>query len=362
MKVRLAKISGPIAPDKKSKYQRIRFAENLHDEALSLYKLEKCQLCGEKITTLHNSHCLPQFILKEISKGGLIRLGQDLSGVGRTNAKHSLSDSLTFKNICSQCDNNFFKDYENQNLFYEPINDLILNEIAAKNCLRYIFKNNVRKLYNKNILEKFPHANTQLFENQKFLAEIDEFEYKETLRKIVKNKNDSLFYLIDDINLPYKTAMAFQGPIALQCDFDGSAINDTHNYNPNYKIQTLNVCVFPHDKGTKIILFCKHNSNRLRKFYKKFKKLDLDKKLYCINYMILLESEEWFVKWNFDEKLINQETRDLISTVDEIEIGTTYEENFSANREEYIKEASEIVREKFKLKTEGNIFNFLAKN
>lgn len=340
-------------------------SEKMVSNIINSYKPEKCELCGNVSSEFINSHCLPKFILKYISgKNGQIKFGQDLSGANLKNRKHSISNSWTFKNICSKCDNDFFKDYENEGFFQNKITDMVLNEIAAKNCLRYIYKRSADTLVWQKNLSIARSKNIKILIdsaiNEIQLAKMDINDYRSELKTIIKNKNEHLYYLIDEINLPYRTTMAFQGPIAIKQGFDANTIiNDSHNYDPNYQIQHLNICVFPHKQGTKIILFCRDGANRLRKFYKQYRKLSIDKKLYCINYLILLESEEWFVKYDFNDELINQETKNLISTVDKLIIETTFNEDFKNNKGEYVKRARQLVQDRWIIKTEGNIFNFL---
>ncbi|MBQ7617167.1 hypothetical protein IJS64_04300 [bacterium] len=340
--------------NKKEKESISRF-----ESTINVYKKGtklKCLICGKEVTSFCKSHSLPQFVLKTVSTTGLLKTGLNLQS-NSSKDKVGIKNCLTFYDICSECDGSYFQNYEHESTFYGAITDEALNEIATKNYLKYYFKQ--LKELNRNIeyrnRMKSDLEMTQFFNNQ---IELNNFNIRDTKKKIeeiIKNKKKHNYFIIDEIDLSYSTMLAYQGFVTLTYGFDG-LINNIYNYNEWYHIRQLGLCVFPHSKGTKIILFCEEGATKLKYFYKTFRNLPLKKKLYVINYILLLYEEEWAIDYDFNKRL-NKETKLLINqhdtAVQELKYGS-----LPVNENDLIKS----VKPYFELKTEGNIFNFLEEN
>lgn len=309
-----------------------------------------CELCGSKVTSYCKSHTIPQFILKQVSNNGHLSTGQSMLDIPILKKSYGVGEALVFKCICDDCDNTKFQSYENPDKYSSKLSDDMIKQIALKNNLRMYDKSiNVYNTFKK-IHEEIP---TPYINAKITVAKLDMQDYHNTIKRHEKTK----FYTIDDFILPYMALIAFQGILNMLVDLDGILINDLYNLNPNYRIQGLHVMVFPNNGYTHITLFIRDGDTRYRGFYKKFRRLNLEEKLYALNYMILLYSEDWVLNPSFAMK-INDETIDLIrSTVDP--------EGQSDNYEDYKKHRRQVMiaaKEKFIIPIKGTLFNFLDEN
>lgn len=119
----------------------------------------------------------------------------------------------------------------------------------------------------------------------------------------------------------------------------------------------MHIAIFPLQTKSKILLFKEDGNDRLKLFYKDYKKLSLEEKLYAINYILLLYAEDIAFKPEIIDKIkINEETLKLINTTMNPESITTNE----LSEKEYHKLVLQNALDKFRLKTEGSILNFLA--
>lgn len=119
----------------------------------------------------------------------------------------------------------------------------------------------------------------------------------------------------------------------------------------------MHIAIFPLQTKSKILLLKEDGNDRLKLFYKDYKKLSLEEKLYAINYILLLYAEDIAFKPEIMIKIkINEETLKLINTTMNPESITTNE----LSEKEYHKLVLQNVLDKFRLKTEGSILNFLA--
>ena len=315
---------------------------------------KKCLICGKTINGFYKSHSLPKFVLKCISSDGTIRTGKTFQSDSHID-KQGKKSALVFYNLCKQCDGNFFQEYEHEEFFCQKPSNEAINEIALKNYFRYLYKQQREVFkFEKLLTEMRDNAETKQFlENQLYLSKFNVNDTDAKIKKYLKRKHDQNFYVIDEIDLDYSTAIAYQGFITLVYGFDG-LINDIYKYDETYKIQQLGLCIFPHHVGTKIILFCEDGSTRLKHFYKTFRRLSIEEKMYVINYILLLYEEEWAVDGSFKEKL-NKETLQLINQRDTIVQETNNLSSIVENEN-----LVDLVRPIFELKTNGDIYNFLS--
>jgi len=314
---------------------------------------KKCLICGKDIKGFCKSHSLPEFVLKNISSNGMVKTGKSFQSDSHLD-KTGIGNTLTFYCVCCKCDREFFQNYEHEEVFFAKLTDVAVNEIAVKNYLRYLYKQQREKCrYKKLLKESKGLEESQFCSNQLFLAEMNIDDTKKKIDKTIKGKHKHLFYVIDEIDLDYRVKLAYQGFVTISYGFDG-VVNNIYNYNLVNKIQQLGICIFPNSKGTKILLFCEEGSTKLKSFYRTYKTLSLEQKLYVLNYILLLYEEEWVISGEFDKKL-NKETLILINqrvdTIQEMDKPLTIDDNLLI----------EAIRDVYELKTEGNIFNFLEK-
>ena len=333
-----------------------KFFSSLKSEATT--GLTKCVICGRECSSFCKSHSIPAFVLRQIASNGKIMVGSD--NVLPFDDKHGVSNTLTFSCICSQCDNEYFQEYENPDILSsDKVNDVCINEIAVKCYLRHYYKRlKEQKIFEYLLTNAQDSYSMQRFSNKLLTTQLDITDVERRINKILKKKDEHNFYLIDEINLDYKVELAYQGAIALSQGFDGQ-VNELNNYNPKYKIEQLYLCVFPLKNKSKILVFCEEGSKRMKRFYKGYRKLSLDEKLYALNYIILLYEEEWCTSADFDRKKLNVDTLKIINQMTDIAIQTNNANEYNIAGKQMINNLSTSV---FEIKTSGNIYNFLEKH
>ena len=108
-----------------------------------------------------------------------------------------------------------------------------------------------------------------------------------------KNLNDG-YYICFYKKLNYVVPLAFQSSVFLLYDLEDTIINNIYNQSPNYAIKPLNICVFPLESETIIMMFVDNNDKRHRKFYKQFNKLPLEEQLLTLTFIMIAYTEEIF--------------------------------------------------------------------
>ena len=346
-----------------------KFENRLYSKLLTQLKsesrpiIDKCVICGKEYSSYCDSHSVPRFVLKQISKNGKIMIGHNFTKNPTFN-DFGIKNTLLFKCICEDCDNTYFKEYEDPNIFNKDLSNLAINEIAIKIYLRHYYKRLGEESIFMNLFDKVQSEGLEdsdighFVENKLLTTKLDLDDAKRRINRLIKHKEERHFYIIDEFVLDYPTELAFQGFVALSRGFS-KQINDLHNYDPSYKIELLYICVFPFKDGTKVLLFCEDGFKRLRDFYKEYRKLDLQSKLYLINYILLLYDEEWCVSGDFDKTKLNKETLSLINQTTDINVEGN---NLVELQEEYQKLRKMLLDEVFELKTSGDVYNFLRRH
>lgn len=357
-----------LKKSKLSKRERIGLSVlegEIRKQAAKESKSDFCAICNKPCSSFCDSHSIPRFVLEDVAKNGYVLRGTDFAvSSNKTIKPVGIAKTWLFSSICHDCDNSFFQEYEDPKALLGYISSLGINEIAIKNQLRYAYKRKNDFYKFKAMLEMMKNKgiyDNHLFhdlENKVFLADMDVREYEATIKQLIKKKNDRHFYVIDEIDLDYNTHFAYQGFVALINGFDSGVINNVFNYDKDYKIQPLSISIFPHGNHTKILLFCKDGDNRLRHFYKPYKKLSLTEKLYAINYILLLYEEEWVVPGDFNMNLLDEQTLKLIRQLPDTEIFTN---NPNITQDEVNNAIYNNMKDRYVIKTKGEIFNFLEK-
>lgn len=326
-------------------YSRIR------REAEEKTKDTKCFICKQECTSFCKSHSIPSFVLSNICVEGKVFRINTIFDRPHSSSKFGLKQAGTFKLICNNCDNTLFQNYESEKALQNETSDLLLNEIALKNYLEEIAKKRIDSYFFMAISETSPKAACQVEPSILDVFEAEKnAEY--TLRKIDQNDND--FYLFFSTYLDYTVPIAFQNEITLVSDLEGRIVNNIYNFSPDYQQQSINVCVFPLSKGTRIILFHKQGENRNRNFRKQFNKLTDEEKLEVINYIIFLYSEDVYVSPKVDPSvLMDSNLRDVCSSTTSYSIKTN-SPNIKTNPIEETAKAFSLAKRKV-------IPNFLSK-
>ena len=280
-------------------------------------KLDNCLCCGKKMTSFCNSHTLPKFILKSISDNGMVYTSNNYFKMPLADNEIGLKNSGTFKRICKECDSVIFQDYEEVEKLLVLPRKKVMTQIDLKNTLRMYEKRlNEIELYNIMISE---YANEYNFLDLLSRQHINEFDLDEIKKeferdmKILKKESTSSFELIYWKILDYVTPIAFQGHIALHGDLNGNIINDLYNIKKDYVIENLNLCVFPLEDKTVIIMFVNKDNRKYNNFIKQFKKLKEDEKLRLISFIIFNYSEDFFISKKSKDSLLNNPILDMLT-------------------------------------------------
>ena len=280
-------------------------------------KLNYCLCCGKKVSSFCNSHSLPRFILKNISKDGYILTSNNYFKMPLIDSVKGLNNSGIFKRICRECDNKIFKTYESDEQLLLKPRKKFMTQVDLKNCLRMYDKRlNEIALYNYLLsmdLDQF--LLDMLLETQRInyldLNEIkNEFEKD---MKILSKESSSSFELIYWEKLDYITPIAFQGHIAMVGDLKGNIINDIYNKSDKYIIENINICVFPLKNETIVIMFVNKDNKKYKDFIGQFKKLSKEKKLQLISYIIFNYSEDFFISRLSKDEILNNEVLDIVT-------------------------------------------------
>lgn len=275
-------------------------------EAMQASKLKKCYFCGKDTEGFCNSHSIPAFCLKNISTNGDVMSINSLIGNPFMKKVKGVNNSGTFHIICRDCDSKIFSDYENpDNYIYEPTPKM-LAQIAMKNNL-YSINKRLREIQLYKIIESRNPTAANICQAKNYVNNLDLKEYIESFnraKKSIEKNNCSEYYICYFEKLDYVVPFAFQDQIALLFDFDGNIINNIFNPLPEYKVKTINICIFPLKDSSVILLFIENGDKRYRSFYKQFRKLSLEDRLLALTFIVFAYSENIF----FSKTIANEVT------------------------------------------------------
>lgn len=317
-------------------------------------KLDYCLCCKNKVTSFCKSHSLPRFVLKNVAKNGMVFTSNKYFKMPLLNESVGIKDGGTFFRICHKCDNEMFKDYENLDRIIQRPSKKIMTQIDLKNTLKMYDKRLTEiELYNFMLeMSSTKEQYLDVLETQTInMLDLNEIknEFNEDI-KILKKESKSGFELIFWKKLQYITPIAFQGHIALYGDLKGNIINDIYSKNSKYVIENINICVFPLEKETIVIMFIKKENKKYTNFIKQFKRLSDQDKLNLITFIIINYSEDFFVSQEASKNILN----DII-----VEMSVKNTTNIIAFDEKMLKELKKIKR--CELMTYKSIPNLLEK-
>ena len=285
----------------------------LSKESSQFNKEESCLICCNKVASFCNSHSLPKFILQNVSYNGVVfqcgtmlELDNEIKG-----NKLGVNNAGVFYNICSSCDNLFFKDYESIDEMEKITSELKNN----KYIISYNTKIKLCKIYYKCLLREIYTKKDDKYMNGKEFDELvrnglfdghqiydnyqldirDYFREKSIIENIINGEGNDDIFIIDYFELPYEVSMATQALIALQNDLKGNVINDIYDFSKDYYIEHICLLCFPINNKTIFILFgIDVTKKRHESFISQYKKLNLNEKLKLIQSIIFSYSDECY--------------------------------------------------------------------
>ena len=294
---------------KTSKQEQKRFVNEFFKESRIEAKLGYCVYCNTETTSFCNSHTIPSFILKNIQDNGLLFNFYHLVKIDFQKHESGVNEAGTFYLICRDCDAKIFKDYEEEKFLLKEPSNLIMAEIALKNILVYWYKrNNEIKLYEK-LQEKYPQSNyVDALKQKNKINKNDIGDIKNDFirtKKIIEGKKKGEFHLMFWVKCEYIVPLAFQGSLALYGDLEGRLINRIYDNDPKVRLQYINVCVFPLESSSVIMLFYYEPDKNYKTFERQFNKLDLDEKLRLVSFLIINYSESFYISKKASEEIFN---------------------------------------------------------
>ena len=286
----------------------IWFSKNIKAEMKEKAKIAKggrCYLCDADCSSFCNSHSIPQFVLKHLTKSGQYSNSGAFSKIDFIKPVTGKNDVGTFHLICKDCDSAFFKDYENP-LLYDfsdtPLRQNILFQIAIKNLLFQIDKANdeLSSLYHQfslaqNADNQNSFAINSLCEKSKrlMLATGKRLEcYEKVLQydRYCYDEKKRAFKILIQKYTNYKIPIAMQTIIPVSKGLSGETINDFKNV-----LHFLHVCLFPIENNSLILIFCHSADDYYNQFEKDIKNKSLLEQLEIINYhMVFRYSEDYY--------------------------------------------------------------------
>lgn len=268
------------------------------------FKVNTCFLCGKPINGTCNSHSIPQFVLKELHQNSdLCSASSFLDPTKGELSKKGINNCGTFHLICHECDQNYFKDYENEKtldglpvLIHTNLGCKILAEIMLKSVLLEYYK----KCEDSFVRDEMNSISTHSNEVSNDSNYIDINEYKNQvlrLKSIISSNIGDQFHISCCKILDHSSQIAGQPLIAIDRDIHGNEINDLFNKNPLYKIIDTQFVIFPFNNKTLVLVFClTDNYLRLKPYLDFLEGLKGNKQLRYIQATVFTYSEEIYVK------------------------------------------------------------------
>lgn len=296
----------------------------LREKAQTTSRPKECILCGQKTSKFCNSHTIPQFILRHITKDQRFRYWQEFVDYPGEKYQLGIKEAVVFHVICTKCDGSVFSKYESPRSYKEPtISQEMMREIALKNYL-HEYSNALEQYQLYLLLQKKITGDNEEFLNslqQIGLTVVDGRqeildEYLKTSKRNVRDYRKEInvisgsrpyqFVPIFDINLNYVVPVAVQTNINLVRGISGELINNIYDDDEHYDLYPLHICIFPLKSSTRVFIFLQKNHlNRYKRFRKDFSKLSLLDKLHLLAYLIPLYTESFLLAENINQDVIN---------------------------------------------------------
>lgn len=297
-----------------------KFHSQVAKQSREKSKLTVCPICRKEQTSFCNSHSIPQFILNNISVNGQLLqfpsiAADDFLIENRVfDAKKGTKNSCTFQFICRECDSKIFSEYEDvSNIRQRPSNKMMA-EIELKNTLLMLSKRRYEQPFYEIVegkLENFDRGP---------LAEIQEddirdytIEFERALRTVY-NLQPAKYKLLYWKKHPYKMPIACQTLIPLRETINGFLVNNVHSLDKNYHLEDMNLCIFPLEKETVVMIFyCEKYEKRYRNFRNEFLRLPEKQKLQYISYLVFAYTENFVMSPDIDHMILKNENLKTLS-------------------------------------------------
>jgi hypothetical protein len=293
---------------KKSKdYTLIKKYSSLIHEVKNKVKTDTCMICGEKYSSMCNSHNIPVFILNQIAENGYIydvnfhikeSIQYDL------NRPKGINKTQIFKNICCNCDNLVFKPIEEPQHYLTNFyfSNYQLNLMALKQILYYYNKRQMGLAQIQTIADNYEVSDNR---NLLFWWYYDVKNIQKNLKQLIDSNYRLKYKVIFETTIEKKTDFAFSNFVIPKFDFLGNIINRLNvRYNKNYDFGCIHISVLPFSSTeTKVLIFYAKKYHNFDLIYEQFNRVDDAQKLKYISDMILLYSDQFVNNSNLNKKL-----------------------------------------------------------
>ena len=301
-----------------SEEQRLRkqkFIDNLISCARKGAKPSKCYCCGREISGFCNSHSTPAFCLRNISSDGKLFCSNRIIGIPFQETTGGINKSGTFRLLCRDCDSKIFRDYENPNNYNSIPTPSMLAQIAMKNYLKHISKRRVEiALYLE--ARKYQPDMAEVYNHDIDGKYLDLNEYiKDFQRAKSANKHNAsdAYKIIFYKKLNYVVPFAIQSAIVITYDFNGEILNNIYCSSKHLHLKEIQICVFPLEYSSVVIMFVDANIKKYNDFIKQFYKFSEVDQLAIINYIIFLYSEDFYLSPKVSDEIIkNKEFKNIV--------------------------------------------------
>ena len=331
-----------LTKEQKEKLGRLK---KVRYDAENQSKLGYCLICNKPLKDYCNSHTVPQFVLRRIAVDGMLMtsvtkldispIDEEVTGIKKTG---------TIKRLCPECDNTVFKDYEKPDKLMAKPTDIILNSIALKIALY----NYDKKLIENGLLEYADSAGIDMPVKQHHDA--DKKEDRKVLIRLIKavqGKTNLHNALVFWCNLNYVVPIACQISVCLYGDLEGHIVNNVFDEDARHRMQPLYIVVFPLVNSSIIMLYHDVNDTNYHSFDIQFNKLSMQEQLEVINYLILLNSEDYFLSPKL-KTILNDSSNQDVANLHEI-----------AQDLHFVLDSADKKKDKEKLKNRKRILNLL---
>lgn len=290
--------------------KRIKIIKNKSDTSFinSLNKFSRvneCLLCGKKMSSACNSHVVPQFILKNIAENGEIAYGNSLNNINIGGLKKitGINNAYTFRLICSKCDKEFFRDYENpHNLLNFDVLDRILKEkilieMAIKARLSHISMK-YRSIVMKDMVTGGHLAKLEQEGKHVFAERIDMNSHFYAIDRMYRHFINGIysFEILFNVELDYKVFLATQTIISINYDLLGHKTFNPYDLSPENIGSYFYLMILPFDDRTRIIFYIEKEYVKISKdIIKQFNDLSFDEKLNFLFIALILHDEQFYM-------------------------------------------------------------------
>ena len=264
-----------------------------------------CELCGKQVDEFCNSHSVPKMILREIQDQGWVLNAQSVIGWEKLDIKDRINNSGTFHLICKECDNSYFKTYENKEKLFNKPTDLVMAEIALKNSLYQLEDTRTEIEYYHIMQRKAP--DDRFIPARLNVLDYDLRTFSENTafyQQLIDSKDTGGFQVLYWNLLPYKVPIAAQTHVPLGNDMLGGMVNDNYDYNTELT-QSMHIAIYPTQKQSVVLAFYHKRDRNYRKLRHQFNTVPSVRRLQFLNYILFQYTSNYYFSKSV-EKIIDE--------------------------------------------------------